>query len=141
VTHYATPDEAFAMSGRGRYDVVAQQRSPGGGHVAALLRVRETGYLLDALYVHEREGWTDQSISSGGGQVWSYMPGNDPTNVGVLRIAREAPAGATTAVVRWKDDEYELPISNGWLYFVRWDVPESEVPFRGDPPFEVVVFR
>jgi hypothetical protein len=139
--HFATLDEAFTTSGRGRYDVLAHDVSPDGQHAVALLRVRETGYLLDAHYVHETEGWTDYSISSGGGQVWSSLGGDAAANVGVLRIAREAPNAAKSALVRWKDNDYEVPVSKGWLYFVRWDAAESDVPPGGDPPFKLVAFR
>jgi hypothetical protein len=141
VRHYATPDEAFAESGRGRYEVIARERSPDGRRVAALLRLRETGYLLDAVYVHEKEGWTDHSVSSGGGQTWTWLPSDDARNVGVLRIAHQAPAGAAVAIVRWKDREYEVPVANGWLYFVRWDVDESDIPRGDERQFRIVTFQ
>ncbi len=139
--YFATPEEAFAGSGRGRYDVLAQDRSPDGRYIAALLRVRDTRYLLDALYVLEPEGWIDYSISSGGGVVWSSLDADDPRNIGVLRMTRNAPSDSTAALVGWKDEDYVVPVANGLLYFVRWDAADADVLNDADPPFEVVAFR
>jgi hypothetical protein len=134
---YATPEDAARGDIPKRYArALSVEVSPDGHEALVVLATNEEPYIEPYEVVCYREGerWVGGSGSGGIGFGWtSTSIGEDGENLGVLRLADEVPRDVEAVIVRWLDEEYRVPVSGGYFFFTRWNVPDNSDEVA-DPP-------
>jgi hypothetical protein len=105
--------------------VVGASISPDGAYGAAWTFLPTAGYLMDDLFMRNGDRWDMQGGGSGGGISWSALGEDDR---GVLRYGHDAPDGVSTACLKYKGEEYRVPVRHGHFLFVAWDTGFREHP-------------
>jgi hypothetical protein len=131
VAHRTPEHAALAGFPVGQARVLAIAQSPTGDHAVVLLGTNEEPVLYPYEVDCERDdsGWVERG--GGNGPGWRALApdqgdaaGN--ANLGVTTDWAEAPAQARAAVVRYRGDDHQVPVSHGYFLFAAWDVPAAE---------------
>lgn len=120
--------EVARNKSRGRLDLLAYAISPDERWAVTLLQVRDTGYLLDALYEYKAEGWYEHTTGSVGTSYSGIGENEAGDLIGVLRTYGDAPSGSRVALVTWRGTVHEVPVRDGFFVFAVWDARESDDP-------------
>jgi hypothetical protein len=104
---------------------VAVSVSPGGDDAFVVLITNQPPY-VEPYEVHcfrDDGRWFVGTGSGGLGLGWSNTSKTPEgaEDLGVLHLSGEAPAGVVEVVVRWREDQYRVRVSDGYFLFTAWD--------------------
>ncbi len=130
---YSTPEDAARGDIPERYArTVAVEVSPDGCAAIVLQLTNEPPAVEPYQTVCTREDGLWQSGSGGNGSGWGQAHHAD-TEVSYLTDWGEVPEGVVGVVLRWRDKEYRVPVSERYYLFVRWgESLENVVEYSAD---------
>ncbi len=107
-------------------EVIAADIAPHGRAAVVLLDTAPDsgGYPYQVVCHMERGGWMEGM--SGNAHGWTSTEAGEDEDLGVLTWWDDAPEGARIAILRVGDELTEVPVVDGYAFFVAWDVPCPE---------------
>jgi hypothetical protein len=121
--NFDSPEDAvLAGFPPGAVRIVAVRAQGDDAYVLLDTRPGGPSYLYGVTCMREADGWVEGSSSNGGG--WRHT---DPdTDLGMLVVWDEAPAGADRVRVAFGEDVHEEPIEHGVYLSAWWRIPCPE---------------
>ena len=128
--NYDTPEEA-ARGSRASADVFALEESPDGRYAVAIVDKGRPGspYPLQVICERYDDGWRSGYDTNGHGYTalpQPLEPDSEGEYTGVVTCWGEAPQGARSVMIRWRDRLHEVQVREGYYLFVSWHVPEHD---------------
>jgi hypothetical protein len=127
---YDRPDEAARRRWESA-EVLALEESPEGRYAVALVDTERPGGrdLREVICERHDDGW--HSCLDNNAMGWNALPwppnhDGEGEYSGVVTFWGEAPPGARSVTIRWRDRLHEVPVRNGCYLFASWHVPSPD---------------